>query len=231
MEENQLPLSLPHREPVTVVGSSRPREKAKSLFSRYEFLLVWVFLLVSAYLTLRVVGQLTRVASINTQHERSILQINQQLEDQAARLTRIDGDDRRMTQSLDETARRNGKIEARLTRIEEDYLALKRANDRILANGQQVKERLDRLSIRVGASPEALAPPPGTVVLRGDEAGEVWLVLRERQEHRLSPLRQTPEGVLVRDLKDGKEYILTSWGELLVGGGGRESRGAGVPPP
>lgn len=224
------------------VDVARPQKRErKSLWTRGELLIVCTFIAVSSYLTVKLALQTGRLAEFNTQHERSITVINEQIKDQADQLERFGQSDRRVLQSLHETSLRNGRIEARLARIEDDDMTLKRANARILANEQKLREQLHQfddgiqpttpgtfpsttsLATPPPAIPDhqhkystSLLPPRGTVTYRNALNEEIWLISRGGKQEQLRPIEKTRLGYRVHNLTDGKDYIMTPEGHLLA---------------
>jgi hypothetical protein len=215
MEDNRLPLPLPGREGSTI-ELVPAREQAGSLVHRYGFLAVWLFLLVSMYLIWKVARQLEKVASLDTQQERSIIEIDARLKGQAGKL---DQTGHVLLQALEEAQERNARMERHLAQIEHARRALEKASTRILQDEQILGARLDQLYTRVRVPPVAapagqLSLPPGMVALPDDKYGEVWVVFREGKEHQMRPVARWSGGTLVRDLADGKQYLLTPEGQL-----------------
>jgi hypothetical protein len=213
MEDNRLPPPLPDREGSTI-ELVRAQQNARSLFKRYEFLAVCLFVLVSIYLIWKVARELGKVAALDAQHDRSISEIDARLKDQARRL---DQTEHELLQALGEARERNARMERRLAQIEHDHRALEKANTRMLQDEHKLGARLDQLYtwVTVPTAPTGrLTLPPGTVAIPDDKNGEVWVVFREGKEHRVRPLAGWSGGTLVRDLTDGKPYFLTADGQL-----------------
>jgi septal ring factor EnvC (AmiA/AmiB activator) len=183
--------------------------------------------------------QASRLAQFNTQHERSITLINQQLKGQADHLQQFEHTDRQVLQAMQETNLRNGRIEHRLTQIEDDHMELKRANARILGNEQKLCEQLDLLNtqmqavyafhpvdVPVPSRPAApsdhahnytrgLPPPKRAQVSMNSHKEETWLISKDGKDQQVRPIEQTHLGYLVHNLTDGKDYILTPQGRWL----------------
>jgi septal ring factor EnvC (AmiA/AmiB activator) len=233
-----VPLVFPQADPI---AATEPQERKSKLFSgRTELLIVYGFIAISTYLTVRLALQTSRLADFNTLHERSITLINQQLKDQAGHLAAFERTDHEVIKSLNDTNSRNGRIEKRLGQIEDDHMALKRANARILASEQTVRERLDALNTRmaqdnsttvyVPVAPSAatpanhthqyasgLTPPPGTQVYTNAQNEQIWQTSKDGKQQQLRPIEQTSLGYLVHNLTDGQDYTLTPKGDWLPG--------------
>lgn len=239
MADNK-PLLFPHAEPVAI---AQPQErKPKMLSGRTELLIVYGFIAISTYLTVKLALQTNRLADFNTMHERSITLINQQLNDQAGHLAAFERTNQEVLKSLHDTGLRNGRIETRLGQIEDDHMALKRANAHILASEQKLREQLDALNARMGQDntttvevpmpmtpstaaaanhthqyASSLTPPPGTQVYTNAENELIWQISKGGKQQQLRPIEQTSLGYLVHNLTDGKDYTLTPKGDWLPG--------------
>jgi hypothetical protein len=221
----------------------QPQERTtKSFWAHSELLIISAFIVISSYFIVKLALQTGRLTEISTQHEQSIMLTNQQLKGHADRLQRFEDNDRQVRQSLREANSRNGRIETRLSHIEDDDIALKRANARIVANERNFREQLDRLDARAqrtipqAAAPVApapapatvdparqkwsgLVPPPGTLAYKNALNEEIWLISRDGKEEQLRPIQKTRRGYRVHNLTDGKDYFLTTQGDLVASSG------------
>jgi hypothetical protein len=60
-----------------------------------------------------------------------------------------------------------------------------------------------------------LTPPPGTVVMRSANEEEIWILPKDGQSQQVRPIGKTGLGVVVHNLLDGKDYIVTPSGGWL----------------
>jgi len=66
-----------------------------------------------------------------------------------------------------------------------------------------------------GAWIDDATAPPGTVVLKNETRGVIWLLQKDSKLQSFRPFEQTTVGIFLHSLSDGKDYIISPGGDWV----------------
>ena len=66
-----------------------------------------------------------------------------------------------------------------------------------------------------GAWMDDASAPPGTVVLKNETRGVIWLLQKDGKLQSFRPFEQTTVGIFLHSLSDGKDYIISPGGDWV----------------